>query len=691
MASVLRASFFLAALALVSGSAVSPIQKVIELLQDNKMKVGKDLAAEGKEMEEYAEFCDDESKDKGYAIKTATRSMADLTAAIEDGTSQIDAMNGEVKDLGSTMAEKERELMAATELRNTEKATFRATEKELVNSVDALDKAIVQVKRSASLVQTNGVSKPRYEEMLKAIGSILSAAWVDSESKTKLQGLMQTEESEDDGELSLTAQNQAAQTKVFQSSGGGILGYIEDMSEKADETLSGARATEMRANHNFQMVEQSLGDAIQIAKDKLAATKSAIEKARQGNGQAKGQLRETSDTKKADEDYLNNLKQECMAAASNWEERQRTAREEMAVIEKAKQLLASKADVSSLAQKFDPDTLADSSDSSDSDNSAGKRGEVEAKLKELSHEYNSYALMDLVSKAASDPFEKIRGLIGDMVAKLESEAAEEATQKAFCDEEMGKSNKAKDTKSMRADKLQSRMDTAATTKATLEDNIKDLSEEVAALDKGEAEATKLRQEERATYKVASSEFKGAVDAIAGAVTMLKEYYKGGSLMQTQKGAAKQPEFKSAKDNADASGVIVAILENSGEDFSRLYMETEQNEREAVKSFETLQKENKVSRAAKSAEIKGMKSEIRSLEVVGKNAQSDFSMTSKELDAVLMYIDKLRPQCETKVMSFAEKKARREAEIAGLKEALSILDGPSLMQAPKRQLRAAKHA
>ena len=47
-----------------------------------------------------------------------------------------------------------------------------------------------------------------------------------------------------------------------------------------------------------------------------------------------------------------------------------------------------------------------------------------------------------------------------------------------------------------------------------------------------------------------------------------------------------------------------------------------------------------------------------------------------------YLDKLRPECEVKVMSYEEKVARREAEIEGLKQALSILEGqdiPVLMQ------------
>merc|ERR1719172_285798 len=123
------------------------------------------------------------------------------------------------------------------------------------------------------------------------------------------------------------------------------------------------------------------------------------------------------------------------------------------------------------------------------------RQKLVSKLKGLSHEFKSYALMEMVSVASSDPFEKVRGLIEGMIEKLVTEANEEATQKAFCDEETAKSKKAQAEKSMTADKLTSRIDKAATTKATLEQSVAELQAELAALDKGNAEATKIRTEE----------------------------------------------------------------------------------------------------------------------------------------------------------------------------------------------------
>merc|ERR1719171_2630841 len=258
-----------------------------------------------------------------------------------------------------------------------------------------------------------------------------------------------------------------------------------------------------------------------------------------------------------------------------------------------------------------------------------------------------------------------------MIAKLIEEANQETTQKAFCDEETAKSKKSQEEKTMKLDKLKSRLDTAATKKAELESTVQDLEAEIAALDKSTSEATALRTAEKASNTAAAKDYKEAAEAVESAMAVLKEYYEGTSLAQTAVGS-KQPTFGSKK--GDAASSILSILEMCGEDFTKMYMEISQSEVEAQAQYDKLMSESKVSKAAKQAEVKGSLSEIKSLEVALKNQKEDFDTTSTELDAVLEYLDKLKPQCESKAMSYGERKARREAELAGLKEALSILEG-----------------
>merc|ERR1719321_1025843 len=178
-------------------------------------------------------------------------------------------------------------------------------------------------------------------------------------------------------------------------------------------------------------------------------------------------------------------------------------------------------------KKGDGDLDKDEKDFDDSEAPApvdAKRQKVVDKLKLLSSKYGSYALMELAGTAASDPFVKVKGLIEEMIAKLVNEANEEATQEAFCQEEMSKSNAAKDEKTMTSDGLSSRISKAASTKALLQQKVKELEGEIAELDSGMAEATKLRTSEKASNTKSASDFRLAATAFEKAIKVLKTYY-----------------------------------------------------------------------------------------------------------------------------------------------------------------------
>merc|ERR1719194_165227 len=254
---------------------------------------------------------------------------------------------------------------------------------------------------------------------------------------------------------------------------------------------------------------------------------------------------------------------------------------------------------------------------------------------------------------------------------------------------MGKSKTSKDEKTMTLEKLQARIDGASTTIAENTEAIKTLEAEVASIDKAQAEATKIRTAENADYAKASKDLKDSAEAVAKAIEVLKNFYEG-SFIQVKAQTnlkSKQPEFGGAK--SDTASTIISVLEMSEEDFTTLLAESEATEDEAAKAYEKLTDENKISKATKETEAKGKASEVKSLTVQLEHSKEDHASTSSELDAVLAYIDKLKPQCEEKAMSYEEKKAKREAEIAGLKEALEILSGGLALVQTKRSFRQIK--
>merc|ERR1719335_316999 len=151
--------------------------------------------------------------------------------------------------------------------------------------------------------------------------------------------------------------------------------------------------------------------------------------------------------------------------------------------------------------------------------------------------------MQLASVASSDPFVKIRGLIEDMIEKLLKEAQEEATQKAFCDKEMGASKKTESEKIATTEKLQARIDGNSAKIAELEDAIKSLEAEVADIDKAQSEATAIRTKEKTDNLAAIKDFRDSANAVVAAMGVLKSFYEGGALIQTH-AMAKASEVKS---------------------------------------------------------------------------------------------------------------------------------------------------
>merc|ERR1719231_1861478 len=135
-----------------------------------------------------------------------------------------------------------------------------------------------------------------------------------------------------------------------------------------------------------------------------------------------------------------------------------------------------------------------------------------------------------------------------------------------------------------------------------------LQAEIAEMDAGQAEATKIRQAEHDEYVQSSADQKQSAEAVANAIQVLGDYYNKGALFVQVRQA---PDFNAAK--TDVAGTIMEMLEVAESDFTRMLAENEAGEKEAQAAFDKLVQTNKVTKAAKSEEISGNEAEMKSLE------------------------------------------------------------------------------
>merc|ERR1719183_414220 len=265
-----------------------------------------------------------------------------------------------------------------------------------------------------------------------------------------------------------------------------------------------------------------------------------------------------------------------------------------------------------------------------------------------------------------------------MIERLLAEGEAEAKQKGYCDKELAETNTKKDDKTDEIAKFNAAIDRMSARSAQLKDEVAALQKELASLAAAQAEMDKIRQEEHGIYTTNRPELEEGLEGVKLALKVLREYY------------AKEDKAHAAAEGA--GGGIIAMLEVIESDFTKGLSEMISAEENAAAEYDRVTKENEIAKVTKEQDVKYKTKNAKELDNSVAELTSDRQSAQTELDAVLEYWDKITEQCVAKAEPYEERKRRREAEIAGLKEALAILSGEAVLiqRESARQLRGVKH-
>merc|ERR1719420_2574399 len=261
--------------------------------------------------------------------------------------------------------------------------------------MDSLERAVTVIKRGqVSFLQQR--DRDDFKKVTDGLSKIIEASWVSKHDKAAVQALLQSADSDED--LSLSLQPQAS-TSAYEGHGGGILDTLTDMMTKGESTLSDARTAEMKAQHSYEMLKQSLEMELSTMEKRMSEAtteKSGLEEVK---ASAEEQLATTKKTLADDEKYVEELKQSCSMKAQEWATRQKDAAGELAAIAKAKEVLESGVKVF---------LQVSSKTHSKNDQNSAKRERIMAVLAKLEETDKSYFFMQVKSEARAGPFDKVK-------------------------------------------------------------------------------------------------------------------------------------------------------------------------------------------------------------------------------------------------------------------------------------------
>merc|ERR1719326_1857110 len=310
-----------------------------------------------------------------------------------------------------------------------------------------------------------------------------------------------------------------------------------------------------------------------------------------------------------------------------------------------------------------------------------RRDKAMASLAQRSSKLKSPILEALVLRAAADPFLKVKKLIQDLIEKLVTEAAEEASKKGFCDTETGKAESTRNTNMAKVNKINAETKAAEAKKAELEETIATLTAEIAELNDVLTKTTKERTAEKAENMDTLDKAKEGLAAVKDAYDVLASFYKGAgkakvSLVQVQASPVQGPAGSAGgayKGNQAKGGGILAMLEVIISDFERTVKVTTKSEKEAAKEFTKFERTTKASIASKETTKSNDEFALKDADAKNVETRDELGKTQDMLDDTLKTLEELKPSCVDTGMSYEERVQKRKDEIEALKQAMCQLD------------------
>jgi len=680
---------------------MAAVNKVITLLKDLQAKVLSEGEEEARTYNKFACFCKTTQKEKSESIKTGKSEKTSLSADISKYSKERDALDDKISKLNDAITAAQKKMKEATDLSNHELDVYQTNEADMKSAITSLTEAIKVLKSSKgpSLVQLQNVGNTVREAALMA-----DALGLGGETAEHAASFLLQEANRD----------VPVEMEDYKFHSGGIVKTLENLLNEFRKEQSSLNADEVKRVQAHTMLIQDKTDFVKAKTVELDEAKKNRDTKIEEIGTASAELSTVSADLLDDMQYLDEINTMCSEKAKTWDQRSKVRADELSAITAATGIVANTVAAKTrsatvrLAQAgatiHFADAIAESDDAMESIEAEAESVEepsfvqlasvrehkpeddarqmVLSLLKGKGNELHSTLLTSLVTQIGSDPLAKVKKLIQELIERLLKEAANEANQKGWCDKSTADATQKREYSSNQIEDLNAKMAKLEALSAKLGEDLGTLKDETDSLKAKVKEAQENRDAEKKENALTVVEAKAGLDAVKMAIDILDKFYKTAAKEQVDLSLAQGPKDDAPKtsfDTGDAytgagaeSGGIIGMMEVIQSDFERTISETNDAEEKARKEHLQFMTESRMSLAEKKTASK-QKTKLKD------EADDNLSDASQNLGAQVAILKasikeliELKAACIDTGMSYADRVARREQEIASLKKALCIL-------------------
>merc|ERR1712113_91172 len=434
-------------------------------------KVEEEGAKEKKLFEKFMCYCKNGLGDLRQTIDAAESKVPKVTSALAEAEALKDQLEKDIGELKGGSGEAKAAIAKATGIRDKEAAAFAKDSADKKTNIAALKKAVAAIEAgmAGKFLQTS-------TENVATLQQLVINMDMSSTDRDMLTSFL-------------------SQGSGYAPASGEILGIMKQMLETMEKELNDITVAEEKAVKDFE--------ALIAAKEKelnanTGALETKIERAAEVGLEIVEMKEDLDDTSKAlveDKKFLAELEKDCGTKEGDWNERCKIRAEELLAIGDTIKILNDD-DALDLFKK----TLPSSSLLQMQRTSAEVKQQALAFLRASKGDSRlDFIALALRAKAPA-VFDKVIGMIDEMVVLLQEEQVQDDEKKKYCEAELDKVEDEKKSLERKVDDLTKAQEEGKDTLATLGEEIEALADGIKALDKQVAEATENRKEENTEYK-----------------------------------------------------------------------------------------------------------------------------------------------------------------------------------------------
>jgi len=701
----------------VSAVEVTPIEKVISLLSDLHEKISAEGKKEAAQYDKFACFCKEQADEKLYAIEKSNALLKDLKAERDELKYDAGMLNNEVLDLGDEQRHLQHRIDDKINHRNNQHDRYLERAQDMNEAISACGRAIEALKSSKQEMRGAKIDLTQVTSGLVKV--------------VKRQPLLASAP----GATTLLAKlDQHAPKFEYQSND--IIATLEDLLAQFHSMKKDLDFDEFNEKSQHEKEVLGLTNQHKFAKKTQDEKESIMDSKNDAMSDRNEQIVEETEHVDADEEFMKKLSGECEKAAKTFDQRAQTRSDELTALSDALDRLKSGAlpNYKAADIHIDPTTGKETSlqkrglqnrglslslvekplsspvmlvqiESVEHDESGvdGVLRHVGSMITEAAERTRSSTLSALAVRLglrqtlgvkAVDHFVIVRGLIKNLIKKLEADALSEHNQKGDCDAGIKKATSDRDEANARIEAATASLTVLNAQREAAKVNEQKLNAEIAELKKAVLEATELHEELAANMEEKIGFCQEGAAAVEFALETLNEFYsktaadvalvqksrkytpfgadRHGNVMDDMAPEGAQPDREYHGKQEESKGII-GILEVILSDFRRSQKNAADDEAASKEELEDFEKTAEVDTKKKKAIIQ--KSQERIAECDGDIADQETELKDAQglLDSATEALEGWHAMCVKGEETWEERQAKREAEINAIREALAFLD------------------